>query len=97
MRRTISQLTLVCLFLFTACTKSNEPPKDTLVVALASAPKTLDPRFATDANGMRISALLFNSLVKIGPELKVVGDAAESWEVNGNTYEFRLKPNVYFS
>ena len=66
-------------------------PKDTLTVALDSEPKTLDPRKATDANGMRLVGLLFHGLVKIGPELKVQPDGARSWLQKGQTYTFFLK------
>ncbi|MCB0389929.1 MAG: ABC transporter substrate-binding protein [Bdellovibrionales bacterium] len=97
MRRNISLIGILLLLFLNACSKSNEPPKETLVVALASEPKTLDPRFATDANGMRISSLIFNSLVKIGPQLEVIGDAAQSWEIKGNTFLFKLHPNISFS
>ncbi|MCB0362397.1 MAG: ABC transporter substrate-binding protein, partial [Bdellovibrionales bacterium] len=67
------------------------------VLALSSAPSSLDPRFATDANGMRIIDLLFNSLVKVGPQLQIVGDAAESWTYEKLTYSFRLRPGLEFS
>src|SRR5689334_11547237 len=61
------------------CRRSENADPGTLVVAIGAAPSTLDPRTATDANGMRLVDLLFNSLVKIGPDLKVQGDAASSW------------------
>ncbi len=93
----LSFLTILFLLTTTACTNSKEPAKDTLVVALASTPKTLDPRFSTDANGMRIDFLLFNSFVKIGTDLNVAGDAAKKWEVNDNEFTFYLKPNITFS
>ena len=66
-------------------------PKDTLTVALDSEPKTLDPRKATDANGMRLAGLLFHGLVKIGPDLKVQPDGSKSWLQKGRTYTFFLK------
>ena len=66
-------------------------------MGLQAAPATLDPRFARDATGMRIGNLLFQSLVKIGPDLKVTGDAAESWEWKGNTISFLLRKDLTFS
>jgi peptide/nickel transport system substrate-binding protein len=90
-------LIIVPILFVLNCSNKNKPTPDSLVVALAAAPVTLDPRFSTDANGMRINSLIFNSLVKIGPELDVVGDAADSWEVKNNTFSFKLKPNLKFS
>jgi peptide/nickel transport system substrate-binding protein len=40
-------------------------PSDRLVIAIDSAPSTLDPRFATDATSMRISRLVFQALVSV--------------------------------
>lgn len=64
-------------------------------------PSTLDPRFALDAEGMKIGGLLFQSLIKIGPDMNVVGDAAQSWQLQKKNLEyhlkFSLKPNLTFS
>lgn len=85
--------------LFISCTKEVSHDPETLVIALGSSPVSLDPRFATDANGMRITDLLFSSLVKMGPQLEVVGDAASSWSYDSKskTYQFHLHPGLKFS
>lgn len=85
----------LCLIL-AACTGKYKPPADTLVVALGSQPSTLDPRFATDANGMRVGGLIFESLVHVGPGFKPEGEAAERWEFKGHTYTFYLRPEMRF-
>lgn len=90
-------LTIIFALTLIHCTGKKIPPPDTLVVAIGSEPKTLDPRFATDANGMRMGLLIYNSLVKIGPDLNVEGDAAEKWEIKDKIFEFVLKPNIFFS
>ena len=48
---------------------------------------------------VRIVSLLFNSLVRIGPELKVEGDAAQNWTYDPEelSYTFQLFPNLKFS
>jgi peptide/nickel transport system substrate-binding protein len=92
------------LILNLACTPKSDKPKDTIVVAISSIPTTLDPRFALDSEGMKIGALIFQSLVKIGPDMNVIGDAAESWSLDiiqknsKNMYDlnFLLKQNLYF-
>ena len=90
----------IIYYLFFSCLLSGcqpwETPKDTLVVVLDSEPQSLDPRKATDANGMRLMGLIFNGLVKIGPQLEAIPDGAESWKKNGLIYEFRLKKTPFF-
>lgn len=70
--------------------------KDSLKVALSAAPATLDPRRATDATGMRMCNLIFQSLVRLGPDLEVEGDAAETWNFKNNVYTFKLKSGLEF-
>ena len=72
-------------------------PHSTLFVILDSRPYTLDPRKATDANGMRVSALIFSGLVQYGPQGDLKPDAASKWKLEGLTYTFYLKPNLSFS
>ncbi len=91
---------LVTLLIFigmaSACTRSFQPPKNTLVAALASQPATLDPRFATDAAGTRIGDLIFSGFVRIGNDFQVEPDAAESWSFKNKTYTFYLRPDLRF-
>lgn len=94
-------LIAACLALsvgLSGCTRNKTAKIDnkTIVVALSSEPKTLDPRRATDAIGMRIGNLLFSSLVRLGPNLEIIGEAAESWTLDGNIYTFQLRPNLVF-
>lgn len=70
MRRTCwILLPLLPSLLLNACGGDAPAASDrTLRVALEDAPRTLDPRFATDAHGQRISRhLLYNSLVQHAP------------------------------
>lgn len=92
--RTIALVALI--FAITACTGGGRTPKDTLVIGLGSAPATLDPRFATDANGMRIGDLIFNSLVHAGPDFKAEAEAAEKWEYKDKTFSFYLRKDLRF-
>ncbi len=78
------------------CTSKESVRSDSLVVALSSAPATLDPRRATDATGMRLCNLIFQSLVRVGSTLDVEGDAAESWTYKDKVYEFQLKKGLRF-
>jgi peptide/nickel transport system substrate-binding protein len=80
-----------------SCSKSNYEDKNILVVAIDSAPRTLDPRYTTDANGQRMAGLLFQSLVRIGQNLDIEGEAAKNWKYKDLTYTFELVENLKFS
>jgi peptide/nickel transport system substrate-binding protein len=78
------------------CTKKAADDPHTLFVGISAAPATLDPRFATDAVGMRLGSLLFSSIVRVGPELDIIGEAAASWKYDKLTYTFQLRPGLSF-
>ncbi|NNF98773.1 MAG: ABC transporter substrate-binding protein [Desulfobacteraceae bacterium] len=67
-------------------------------VGLENAPKTLDPRYATDAYGMRITQhLIFDTLVTLGYDLQIEPSLATRWETpDDTTYIFHLKDGVTF-
>ena len=85
------------ILILTSCTNSSKDLSDTLQVAITSQPQTLDPRFATDANGQYITGLIFSCFAHIGPELKPVNDAAKSWTYDNLTYTFELHKDLRFS
>lgn len=77
------------------CTHKTTSPNE-IVVGISAEPVSLDPRYATDAYSMRIADLIFSSLVKIGPHLEVVPDAAKTWSFKDNVYTFDLFPGLRF-
>ncbi len=88
-------LALLLLVLITAgCA---DPRHDSLRFALASAPVTLDPRFATDAASSRINRLLYQSLVDFDPALQAVPELAVWQAVTPLHYRFtlRLEPRFH--
>ncbi len=92
----LSPLLIFAGLLVSSCTGGRKTPPDTLVVALGAAPSTLDPRFATDANGMRIGGLIFNSLVRPGTDFKPTADGAESWSYKDHAFIFELRKGLKF-
>ncbi|MDZ4083198.1 MAG: ABC transporter substrate-binding protein [Bdellovibrionales bacterium] len=80
----------------TSCTKKAADDPKTLYVGLSSAPATLDPRNAMDAGGMRLTGLLFSSIVRLGPDLEIIGEAATSWSYKNLVYTFNLRPGLKF-
>ncbi|MGH7846014.1 MAG: ABC transporter substrate-binding protein [Candidatus Binatia bacterium] len=68
-----------------------------LVAAIEADPAQFDPRYATDANAVRISKLLFSSLTRTDENSRIVLDLAERYEMKDpRTYWFRLRRGVYF-
>jgi len=66
------------------------PLANTVRFATSVAPRTLDPRFATDAVSARINRLLYRALVDFDAEFRPVADLA-TWEQLSDThYRFYL-------
>lgn len=67
-------------------------------IGFDSEPRTIDPRYAMDANSQYVEALLNCSLITFGPEGNVEGDLAEEWKWLGNNQiSFKLKKGYKFS
>jgi peptide/nickel transport system substrate-binding protein len=84
------------------CKSRSQTPDDTVVIGIAAAPPTLDPRFARDSIGSNVRSLLFSSLLRIsaqgsGAPISIEGDLAESWSYKDNVFHFQLRPGVTFS
>ena len=89
---------LVLTFSLAACrpTYSDHPP-DYLVAAIESYPLQLDPRYATDANGVRIGNLIYNSLLRADPQSRLRPELAESLRlINDRTYAIDIREDVTF-
>ncbi|MBI3615201.1 MAG: peptide-binding protein [Candidatus Omnitrophica bacterium] len=69
---------------------------DALVSASIGEPSTLIPILASDSASAEVSGLLFNGLVKYDPDLSLVGDLAERWEIRDGGLEilFFLRKGV---
>ncbi|MDD1751078.1 MAG: ABC transporter substrate-binding protein, partial [Methanothrix sp.] len=66
------------------------PPHDVLRFGLASAPVTLDPRFATDATSARIDRLLYRQLVDFDDAFQPVPSLASWQQLAPDHYRFVL-------
>ncbi len=64
----------------------------------ASEPPTLDPALAQDATSSGYIVEIFSGLVTLNPDLEVVPDIAESWEMSEDRtiYTFHLRKDVKF-
>ncbi|OIP98827.1 MAG: ABC transporter substrate-binding protein [Zetaproteobacteria bacterium CG2_30_46_52] len=82
--------------LLSAC--QNQPPAtNTLRIGLATAPISLDPRFATDAASYRIQELMHCSLVSLGEDFLPRPNLAKTWhQLDPYTWSFTLREDVFF-
>ena len=75
---------------------SDKPP-NYLVLGIEANPSQLDPRYATDANSVRIGNLIYNSLLRADEKMRLQADIAESWRmIDTRTYLFDLRKEVRF-
>ena len=95
----IPYLPIALGLLLTACRVS--PPSDRLdgylTIGIESNPLRLDPRYATDANSVRVSGLIYNSLLRADEKSELRPELAESWRMaDDRTYVFDLRRDVRF-
>jgi len=69
----------------------------TLRVGVAQEPGSIDPRFVVDPDAERIVGQLFDPLVRLDEDGRVVPAAAESWEVldGGSRLRFHLRAATF--
>ncbi len=94
----------LALVILTACTPGatpTSPPEvkgggGELRVALRAEPQTLNPDLGVDDAATIIAHNLFNQLVTLDADYRVIPDLAETWDLSadGLTYTFHLAKNV---
>jgi peptide/nickel transport system substrate-binding protein len=92
-----SRLFVLALVVATvACAPARDPRR--VVLAIASAPLTLDPRGAFDAETAHVQQLVFDTLLRKGPDFDLVPGLAVAWEETPDrlTATFQLRPGVRF-
>ncbi|MDD2715346.1 MAG: peptide-binding protein [Candidatus Wallbacteria bacterium] len=69
---------------------------DSIVETSNAGPVILNPILCPDSVTRRTCGLIFSGLVKEGPELNMLGDLADTWEISLESREitFHLKKNV---
>ncbi|MES9968864.1 MAG: ABC transporter substrate-binding protein, partial [Candidatus Thiodiazotropha sp.] len=85
--RQLTLLLLIPLFLH-ACAKPEGD--DAIRMGLASAPITLDPRYATDATSDRINRLLYQRLIGFDEQSMPMPGIADWQRLSAHHYRFRL-------
>jgi peptide/nickel transport system substrate-binding protein len=68
-----------------------------LIIGIESNPLQLDPRYATDANSVRIGGLIYNALLRADENSRLQPELAEDWQqLDAQTYIFDLRKHVRF-
>jgi peptide/nickel transport system substrate-binding protein len=68
-----------------------------VTVGIESQPLNLDPRFATDANSVRVGGLIYNSLLRADAHGKLGTELAQQWRMtDARTYVFELRRDIKF-
>src|SRR5688572_10536322 len=84
------------LVLLAGC-QSAEGPSRIITLAVLSSPNSLDPRIGSDETSQRVHQLVYDNLLALDDQLKVIGGLASSWEqVDPLTYVIHLRKGVRF-
>jgi peptide/nickel transport system substrate-binding protein len=79
------------------CVERPVIPANTLVIALESAPSSLDPRLPADSVSSKIRGLLYAGLMRRDDDFTLVPDLAESYEIQTDTrYRLTLRNGLTF-
>ncbi|MDX8387946.1 MAG: ABC transporter substrate-binding protein [Ghiorsea sp.] len=82
--------------MLSAC-QTDSPKEGSLRIGLASAPISLDPRFATDAASHRVQELVHCGLVQLGEDFLPKPQLATSWtHPDPYTWAFELRKDITF-
>src|SRR5689334_19407614 len=86
----------VCLFIPAALGQANPTPGGTLNVGLPSDCKTMDPIYSVQFTERQVLYLIFNTLVRYGPDFSIRPELAESWNIEegGKRITFKLRQGV---
>ena len=88
----------ICLLARTALGQLSPSPGGTLNVGLPSDSKTMDPIYSVQFTERQVLYLIFNTLVRYGPDFSIHPELAESWKIEdgGKHVTFKLRQGVQF-
>ncbi len=96
MNRVTIKLAVVCALASSSSLLAVDKPKSSLVYGETGRLDNFDPFTIHEASGQRLTDLLFDSLVAVGPGGKYSGELAKDWQVGpGGTFvTLNLRENV---
>lgn len=96
-RRRATAALFVAAALAVACQSADPAPPGVVTVAIANSPANLDPRVGSDEASQKLHQLLYNSLFRVGDDLRLVPELATALEQpDDRTYVVRLRRDVRF-
>ena len=88
---------LTAALMFAGCSQGRMYPDDVIVVAMLNTPLSFDPRVGADEASQKIHQVLYNDLVQIDDQLRVVPELAETLtNPDPLTYVATLRKGVRF-
>jgi peptide/nickel transport system substrate-binding protein len=88
---------LAGLLALAGCSRGPDAPPGAIVVGMTNSPLDMDPRVAADEASQKVHQLLYNTLVRIDDNLRIVPDLAETFEQQDPlTYVATLRRGVRF-
>jgi len=89
---------VLCFCVSLSCFSCASESRSSIVtVAVLTSPNSLDPRIGTDETSQRVHQLIYDNLLTLDDQLKVVGGLATSWEqTDPITYIVHLRTGVKF-
>lgn len=85
---------LLVIFSVIILTSCQQADPDIIRFGIATAPKQLDPRLATDAVSSRVNRLLYQRLVDFDDHFQVIPSLASWQQISPTHYRFQLKNNA---
>jgi peptide/nickel transport system substrate-binding protein len=87
----------VCLLAAAACTGTRAVDPDVITVAVPSSPNSFDARVGTDEVSQRVYQLVYDNLLNLDEQLRVVPGLAARWETpDDRTYVVHLRDGIRF-
>ena len=88
---------LLASLTWTGCAAPNSRPPGWVSIAFGNPPTNLDPALGLDEASQRLYPLIFSSLTKIGPDLRIIPDLAVRFETTDHVhYVAEIPPGVRF-
>jgi len=93
----LAGLALVTIAAAGACRSAAPTPPGVIVVGMANSPANLDPRVGSDEASQKVHQLLYDSLFRVGDDLRLVPQLATAIEQpDDRTYVVHLRSGVRF-
>ena len=93
------QIFMIAVMIFIIISCKSGGSKDVITINAGPQPKTIDPSLNTALDGCYYIIHAFEGLTTKSKDGKIVGGAAENWEIldNGTKYIFHLRTNAKWS